>query len=41
MPETVAKFFDPEEPVPPWRLESVEASAERRLRESFGGWCGG
>ena len=24
MSETVAKFFDPEEPVPPWRLESAK-----------------
>jgi len=31
MPETVAKFLGPDEPAPPWRLESVEASKERPL----------
>jgi hypothetical protein len=40
MSETLAKFFAPDEPAPPWRLESVGDSAERRLRESIGGWCG-
>jgi len=40
MSERIAKFFDPEEPVPPWRLESTQDSAERHLRESMGGWCG-
>ena len=40
MPEAVAKFYEPGEPNPPWRMESVEDSAERRSRESFGGWCG-
>jgi hypothetical protein len=40
MSEAVAKFFEPEDPVPPHRRESFEDRAERRLRESFGGWCG-
>lgn len=40
MPETVAKFFEPEEEPPPWRWESAEDRAERQLREGIGGWSG-
>jgi hypothetical protein len=39
-PETVARFFEHEDAVPLHRWESDKDSAERRLRESFGGWCG-
>jgi hypothetical protein len=39
-PETVAQFFEHEDAVPLHRWESDKDSAERRLRESFGGWCG-
>jgi len=39
--ETVAKFFGPEDPTPPWRWESVEDRCEREARTNFGGWCGG
>ena len=40
MSETVAQFFELEDPVPPWRVESDQDRAERSSRESFGGWCG-
>jgi hypothetical protein len=40
MPETVASFFAPEDPIPPWRVESVEDRLEREQRASWGGWCG-
>jgi hypothetical protein len=41
MPETVARFFAPEDPIPPWRRESDEDRLEREARASFGGWAGG
>ena len=40
MPANVWRFFQHEEPVALHQPESVENKAERRLRESFGGWCG-
>jgi hypothetical protein len=40
MPANVRRFFQHEEPVGFHQPESVENNAERRLRESFGGWCG-
>jgi len=36
----VRAFFEREDPVPPLRIESNEERIERRLWESFGGWCG-
>jgi hypothetical protein len=41
MPETVAKFFAPEDSTSPWRWESVEDRCEREARTNFGGWCDG
>jgi hypothetical protein len=40
MPANVQRFFQHEEPAAFHQPESVENKAERRLRESFGGWCG-
>ena len=40
MPPNVRRFFQHEEPAAFHQPESVENKAERRLRESFGGWCG-
>jgi hypothetical protein len=40
MPANVRRFFQHEEPAAFHQPESVENNAERRLRESFGGWCG-
>jgi hypothetical protein len=40
VPESVAQFFEREDPVPPHRRESVGEREQRLLRESFGGWCG-
>jgi hypothetical protein len=40
MPAGVRRFFQHEEPAAFHQPESVENNAERRLRESFGGWCG-
>jgi hypothetical protein len=40
MPPRVRAFFALEDPVPPHRRESAEEREERKLRESFGGWCG-
>jgi hypothetical protein len=39
-PENVVKFFEPEDPVPPWRLESDEARSERERLTDLGSWCG-
>jgi hypothetical protein len=40
MPASVRRFFEPEEEVPPWRVESAQERAERQQREALGGWCG-
>jgi hypothetical protein len=40
MSETVAKFFEAEDPVRSWRRESDQARLEREGRTSWGGWCG-
>jgi hypothetical protein len=40
VPETVAKFFEAEDPVRSWRRESDQARIEREGLASFGGWCG-
>jgi hypothetical protein len=41
MSETIAKFFEREEPVPPCRLESNEDRSERESLTDLGGWAGG
>jgi hypothetical protein len=41
MPAKVRRFFEREDPIASRRAESAQDSAERRLRESIGGWCGG
>jgi hypothetical protein len=33
MPETVAKFFESQEPTPPWRFESVEPMVALVMRD--------
>jgi hypothetical protein len=40
MPPRVRAFFEAEDSVPAHRPESIEDREGRRLRESFGGWCG-
>jgi hypothetical protein len=40
MPANVRRFFQREEPAAFHQPESVKNKAERRLRESFGRWCG-
>jgi hypothetical protein len=40
-PENVVKFFEPEDPVPPWRWESDQARAQRERLTDLGGWAGG
>jgi hypothetical protein len=40
MPPNVRRFFQADEPAAFHQPELVENNAERRLRESFGGWCG-
>jgi hypothetical protein len=41
MPPKVRAFFEYEAPIVSSRQgESIQESTERRLRTSFGGWCG-
>jgi len=40
MPETVARFFAPEDSTPSWRRESDEDRLEPEGRAGWGGWCG-
>jgi len=41
MPETVAKFFEHEDPVPPHRWESEEDREQRERLSALGCWPGG
>ena len=41
MPAKVRRFFEPEDPAPPWRVESVEDRAERERLTDLGSWAGG
>ena len=40
MSETVARFFEPEDPIEPWRRESDQDRLEREQRSARGAWCG-
>jgi hypothetical protein len=40
MPANIRRLFEPEEELPPWRIESADDRAERLRREAIGGWCG-
>ena len=41
MPEGARRFFEHEEPTPPWCQESDEDCAERERLAVLGGWAGG